>query len=474
MGEVLSKLVGIKTDVAYKSALVASTIMRNPVSRLLEGAIAMRCLKQRKDCIFWIAVYVTSLWSPAMLLGQDRGIADFPKLNSSTDWPWWRGPLRNGVSIGQDVPIEVGENKALQWRCELPGRSHGSPIVVGQRVFLPVADEKQKTHALMAVDRKTGKELWRTQVNQGGFPNKNHPKNTEASPTLACDGERLYGCFYHHDAIHLVTLDLEGKILRDQSLGFFRPKMFEYGYAPSPCLYKSYVIACAEFDGDSFMVAIDRTTGKEAWRISRPKSISFSSPVIAHVAGKDQLLISGNLKLSSYDPNDGKLLWEVDGTTNATCGTMVWEGDVVVASGGYPKAETIAVKADGSRKVLWRNDQKCYEQSLMVHQGHVYALTDKGVLYCWQVSDGKEKWLKRLKGPVSASPVLVKDRIYWANELGTLYVFSANPSEFQLLAENQVGDESFASPAVAGDQLFLRVAKTTNGNRQEYLMSFTK
>jgi len=409
-----------------------------------------------------------------MAAGQDKGIADFPKLNSKTDWPWWRGPMRNGISIDQDVPIEIGENKAFQWGCELPGRSHGSPIVVGQRVFLPVADEKQATHSVMAIDRRTGVELWRTEVNQGGFPTKNHPKNTEASPTLACDGERVFGCFFHHDAIHLVTLDLEGKLIRSQSLGYFKPKMFEYGYAPSPCLYRSNVIVSAEFDGDSFLVALDRETGKEAWRTERPKSISFSSPVVAHVAGRDQLLISGNLKLSSYDPNNGELLWDVEGTTNATCGTMVWEGDIVVASGGFPKAETIAVKADGSRKVLWRNAQKCYEQSLMLRDGFVYALTDKGVLYCWDAIEGKQKWLQRLKGPVSASPVLVQDRIYWANEMGTLYVFGANPEEFQLLAENQVGDESFASPAVCGDQIFLRVARTTNGNREEYLMCFAR
>ncbi len=421
-----------------------------------------------------IAVSLLVVSETGMVFGQDKGIADFPKLNSKTDWPWWRGPSRNGISIEQDVPIEFGENKAFQWRCALPGRSHGSPIVVGQRVFLQVADDKQKTHSVIAVDRTSGKQLWRTDVNQGGFPNKNHPKNTEASPTLASDGERLFGCFYHHDAIHLVTLDLEGKLLRSQSLGYFKPKMFEYGYAPSPCLYQSYVIVAAEFDGDSFLVAVDRETGKEVWRTERPKSISFSSPVVANVAGRDQLLISGNLKLSSYDPMNGKLLWDVDGTTNATCGTMVWEGDIVVASGGYPKAETIAVKADGSRKVLWRNEQKCYEQSMMLHNGYVYALTDKGILYCWDARDGKQKWLKRLKGPVSASPVLVQDRIYWANELGTLYVFRTNPDEFELLAENQIGDESFASPAVCGDQLFLRVARTTDGKREEYLMCFAK
>ncbi|MCU0709899.1 MAG: PQQ-binding-like beta-propeller repeat protein [Pirellula sp.] len=426
----------------------------------------------RSVALLWIALFVSaeSEWAS----GQDKGIDDFPKLQRNTDWPWWRGPMRNGIAIDQDIPIEFGEKRSLQWQCELPGRSHGSPIVVGQRVFLPVADEKDSTHSVIAVDRTNGKVLWRTEVNRGGFPTKNHPKNTEASPTLASDGERLFGCFFHHDAIHLVTLDLDGQLIRNQRLGYFKPKMFEYGYAPSPCLYQSNVIVCAEFDGDSFLVAIDRETGKEVWRTERPKSISFSSPVVAHVAGRDQLLISGNLKLSSYDPTTGELLWDVEGTTNATCGTMVWDGDIVVASGGYPKAETIAVKADGSRQVLWRNAQKCYEQSMMMTNGFVYALTDKGVLFCWDARNGEQKWLQRLKGPVSASPVLVRDRIYWANEQGTLYVFSANPNAFQLLAENQIGDESFASPAVCGGQIFLRVARSSDGIRKEVLMCFAQ
>jgi outer membrane protein assembly factor BamB len=105
----------------------------------------------------------------------------------------------------------------------------------------------------------------------------------------------------------------------------------------------------------------------------------------------------------------------------------------------------------------------------LVHQGHVYALTDNGIAYCWRISDGKELWKERLAGPVSASPVLVQDRIYWANESGTHFVFRANPAKFEPIAKNQLGTESFASPAVAGEQMFLRVAEQINGQRKEAL-----
>ncbi len=146
----------------------------------------------------------------------------------------------------------------------------------------------------------------------------------------------------------------------------------------------------------------------------------------------------------------------------------MWDGDVVFASGGYPQSETVAIKADGSGEVLWQNGQKCYEQSMLATGGHLYALTGDGILFCWRGSDGQEMWKHRLRGPVSASPILAGGHIYWANELGTLYAFKPNPDKFELVSENQLGDESFASPAVGGNHLFLRVAKR-GPQRPEFL-----
>jgi outer membrane protein assembly factor BamB len=274
--------------------------------------------------------------------------------------------------------------------------------------------------------------------------------------------------------VQATALDLDGKQIWQETVGPFRPRAFEYGYAPSPTLYRETVIISAEFDGDSAITALDRKTGKQVWRSPRPHSISFSTPVVAHVAGKDQLLISGQNKVSSYDPTTGKSLWEVDGTTFATCGTMVWEGDIVFASGGYPKAETLAVKADGSAKVLWHNPQKCYEQSMLAHNGYVYGLTDNGVLFCWRGTDGKEMWKQRLQGPVSSSPVLAGGHIYQANENGICYVFKPNPDKYDPVAQNQLGDEAFPSPAIVGKQIFIRTATRSGGGRQEFLYCLGK
>ena len=407
------------------------------------------------------------------LSAQDavQELAEFPKLNATTDWPWWRGPTRNGIADQTPVPTVLSDTENVVWKTPVPGRGHSSPIVVGSRVFLTTADHAQQTHSVLAFDRETGKPLWQTQVNQGGFPANNHAKNTEATATVACDGERLFATFYAHDAVLAVALDLDGDILWKESVCRFRPTRYEYGYAPSPLLYKNTVIIAAEYDGPSFLFALDAATGKSVWQTPRPNSISFSSPVVTSVGGRERLLLSGQEKVEAYDPATGKPLWSQPGTTYATCGTMVWEGDMVFASGGYPKAETVGVKADGSR-VVWKNNQKCYEQSMLALDGHLYALTDGGVMFCWRGNDGKEMWKQRLSGPVSASPVLAGGNIYWANESGTLYVVRPTPQKFELVAENKVGNDAFPSPAVCGGQIFLRVAQRTGAQRQEYLYCF--
>jgi len=419
------------------------------------------------------ACLAVALWvGGGIAVAQDRGILDFPKLSAETDWPWWRGPSRNGIAGSTPVPTTFGETDHVIWKTPVPGRGHSSPIVVGNRVYLATADERQKAQSVVAFDRQTGKQVWLVEISRGGFPAKNHPKNTEASPTMASDGERLFVTFYHHDQIQATALDFNGKKLWQEKVASFNPQTFQYGYAPSPLIYKQSVIIASEYDGDSFLTALNRQTGKRLWQAPRTAMITFSSPVIGHIAGKDQLLISGAEKVSSYDPNNGKPLWSTPGTTFATCGTMVWDGDIVFASGGYPKAETVAVKADGSGKVLWRNNQKCYEQSMLAHEGYVYALTGNGVIFCWRGTDGQEMWKQRLTGPVSASPVLAGGHIYWANELGTLYVFRPNPEKFDLVAENHIGTDSFPSPAITGGQVFLRVGAGQGSQRRETLYCF--
>lgn len=424
---------------------------------------------RRRDVVVWLGLAALMATQPSW--AQDKGIAEFKKLSPQTDWPWWRGPTRNGVAIGS-APTKFSDTEGVLWKAPVPGRGHSSPVVVGGKIFLTTADTEKQIHSVLAFDRKDGKQLWHVEVSQGGFPAKNHPKNTEATPTIASDGERLLVTFFHHETVQATALDFNGKQLWQQTVGAFNPKKYEYGYAPSPLLYRGTVIIASEYDGKSFIAALDRTTGKDVWRTPRPDNISFSTPAIAHVAGKNQLLLTGNERITSFDPASGKELWSTKGVATATCGTVVWNEDTVFGSGGYPQQETVAVKADGSGEVVWHNNQSLYEPSLIVVEDYVYGFTGRGIFYCWRASDGKEMWKQAMKGPVSASPVLAGGNIYWANEGGTLYVFKPNPKKFDLVSRNQVGTDSFPSPAICGGQVFLRVGHGQGASRQEMLYCF--
>jgi outer membrane protein assembly factor BamB len=206
------------------------------------------------------------------------------------------------------------------------------------------------------------------------------------------------------------------------------------------------------------------------WSTPRPKSHNYASPVVYRIAGRDQLLVAGCDQFSAYDPATGRELWNVaDATTLECVGTAVVSDGLAFASGGYPKKETVAVKADGSGQVVWRNDVQSYVPSLLAHDGCLYAVIDKGIIYCWEASTGAEKWKHRLSGTFNASPVLAGDRIYAAREDGTTFVFKASPEKFELLAENQLGQDVFATPAFVGNRIYTRIAEIQDGQRHEYL-----
>lgn len=395
--------------------------------------------------------------------------------DAKSDWRGWRGPNGNGVATdGQSPPTEWSETKNVLWKVRVPGRGHSSPTVVGDKVVLTTADEARQVQSVVCFDRKTGKQLWKTDINTGGFPRRIHRKNTHATPTVASNGKLLFAAFNNNASVQLAALDMDGNVLWKKAAGDFQPKRYHYGYAPSPLVDNDLVIVSAESPAAGFLAAFDQKTGRERWRATRKAQTSYSSPIVAKIGGKNQLLISGDKKISVYDPATGKTLWEAASVCTVTCGTMVWNDGLVFASGGYPQRGTIAMKADGSGKIVWQHPVKCYEQSLLAHDGHVYAVADGGVAYCWNAADGTLKWRARLGGDVSASPVLANGHIYAANERGTFFVFKANPEKFELAAKNQLGDSSFATPTICGGMIFLRVRVGTARRGSDWLYCIAK
>lgn len=390
-------------------------------------------------------------------------------VSQAADWSQWRGPSHNNIAPdGESVPVEWSERQNVRWRTKVPGRGHSTPIVSGDLIVLTSADERNKAQAVMAFDRASGERRWLTPVSQGGFP-KIHVKNTHASPTPAAAGGLLYATFCHHGQVEAVALDRQGEKVWSTNVGPFSPKAYEYGYGASPTVYGDTLIVTGSCDVTAWMKALDLKTGQVVWQQQRPKVLNWASPIVTSLHGREQLVISGGDMIASYDPGSGQPLWKADCLTMATAGTCVWSDGIVLASGGFPDSQTVAVAGDGSGEVLWSNKVRCYEQSMMSHDGYLYALADTGVAWCWNAKTGAEMWKKRLIGPVSASPLLVGDNIYAANEKGTMFVFKASPEKFDLVARNNLGTESFASPVVADGVIYLRVAEGRRARRQEML-----
>ncbi|MCB1079531.1 MAG: PQQ-binding-like beta-propeller repeat protein, partial [Verrucomicrobiae bacterium] len=176
----------------------------------------------------------------------------------------------------------------------------------------------------------------------------------------------------------------------------------------------------------------------------------------------------------SFDPLTGKTLWEIEGATTECVTSTVTDGERIFTSGGYPKNHVAAVAADGSGKVVWETNDRVYVPSMLIKEGNLFAVMDGGIAICWDSATGKERWKARLGGNFTSSPVMVGDRIYAANESGTLYVFKADPNGLEVLAENHLGNEIFSTPAICGDEVFLRVAFYEGEKRREKLFCFGK
>ncbi len=389
----------------------------------------------------------------------------------SADWPWWRGPQRNGVANpNQDPPTQWSASQNVAWKSPVPGRGHSSPTVVGRRVFLATADEQLGTQSVLCYDRETGKQLWQTEVHRGGLMRKNE-KSSAASGTVACDGESVFICFANNGAVYVTAINLDGKQRWQTKIADY---VIHKGYGASPAVYQSLVIASADSHAGGVIAGLDRSTGAVQWKHDRPKEPNYTSPIILNVAGRDQLFLTGCNLFSSFDPRKGTTLWEVKGATTECVTSTVTDGERVFCSGGYPKNHLAAVLADGSGKVAWETKDRVYVPSLLARDGYLFGVLDAGVAACWKSDTGEQTWKKRLGGEFSASPVLVGDTIYATSENGETFIFRADPVKFEQIAVNKLGDQAMASTTICGGRIYMRVVEQVDGQRQEMLYCLAK
>ena len=429
---------------------------------------------------------IAVLLATALLASPAGHAAD---VGAEDRWPGWRGDGQ-GVARHARLPLEWTASRNVAWKTEIPGRGHSSPIVWGNRLFLTTAIEgdvvpgakaiehvaegqqfvhpeaigadRRHTFKLLSLDVKDGRVLWERTAWEGTPVDSRHKKASFASPTAATDGERVYAYFGSEG---LYAYDFEGTLVWKFDPGVVGT--MGVGVGTSPLLYRDLVILlCDEDNGEkSYLVALDRRTGKEKWRVPRKIEVSWATPVVVPAAGRDELVTAGNQLVQAYDPETGRELWRMKGLeSNAVTTPLVGDG-VVIVSSGYPSKITIAVKPGGSgdvtdsSQVLWRyNKGSAYVPSPILYDGHVYLMTDRGLLTCLDARTGEVRY-EGARPPVPASfmasPVAVNGHLLLTSQDGDTFVVRAGP-RFELVGTNPLGEPISASAAVAGGRLFIR------------------
>jgi len=308
-------------------------------------------------------------------------------------------------------------------------------------------------------------------VHRGGMMTDGNKKASQASSSVASDGERFFVNFLNDGAVYTTALDRKGEQL-------WQTKITDYtvhqGYGSSPAVYDSLVIVSADNKGGGAIAGLNRATGKIVWKNSRPEKPNYASPIILNADGRDQLIFTGCDLVTSLNPKTGEPLWEVEGATTECVTSTITDSGLVFTSGGYPKNHVSAVRADGSGETVWEKNTRVYVPSMLARDGLSVAVTDRGVATCWNAETGEVLWQHRLGGTFTASPVLVGDRLYATNESGETFVVKVSKTGVEEIAENELGDEVYSTPTICGSRIYMRVAKRSGGDRQEMLYCLGK
>jgi hypothetical protein len=375
------------------------------------------------------------------------------------NWPCWRGPRLDGTSLEKNVPTHWSAASNVVWKTPLPGVGHASPIVWENKVFTVAALPGSEERVLLGLDRKSGEILWRRTVVTSPLERK-HSLNSHASSTPATDGQLVYVAFLDRKDMVVAAYDFEGK-----QQWLVRPGPFAsmHGFCSSPILFKDKVIVNGDHDGDSYLVALRRTDGKTLWKTPREnKTRSYCVPIIRELAGHTQMILSGDKCVASYDPNDGSLHWIIDGPTEQFVASVVYneKTDLLFVTGGYPEHHILAAKADGrgnvtNTKIVWRTTRGvAYVPSPLSEGDYFLVVSDSGVAHCFEAGTGKILWQERL-GEHHASLVSASGLVYFLNDDGVMNVVKPGP-DFVRVAQNEIGERTFASPAISDGQIFLR------------------
>jgi len=380
---------------------------------------------------------------------------------SGADWPRFRGPNGTGVAAG---PLPAIDAKAPLWKTALPGRGVSSPIVVGGKVFVQSASDDGAKRQLVCLDAATGAAEWTKELD--GKTAKRHAKNSLASGTPACDGERVYVISWDGAAIGLLAYDVAGKELWSQSLGGF---VSQHGPGHSPAVYDGVVYVNVDDDRGAVLKAFDAKTGTAKWVAERkPQRASYSTPFLLERPGKPAEIVLGTTtEVTAYDPAKGTVVWSYPIAWPAgemplrVVGSPVYAGGLVVLYTGDGGGSRYAVGIDPEGKTpakVWevKKGPTPYVPAMLARGDLLFWIADNGIACCAEAKTGKLLWQERVSSKeVTASPILVGDEILVIAEPGAVYVLKAG-REYELVRRADIGQRVSASPALADGKLYVR------------------
>lgn len=416
-------------------------------------------------------------------------------LASGQNWPGFRGERASGLGEGKTVTTwSLEPFRNVLYRVAVPGLAHSSPVIWGDRIFLttavsaggestlkvglygditPVANEPAQSWRVLALDRASGKLLWERVAHEGVPKTKRHPKSTHANPTPATDGERVVAFFGSEG---LFCYDFSGKLLWKRDFGvldsaFFQAPDAQWGFASSPIIHDGMVVVQADVLGESFLEALSVEDGTTLWRTKRSDVPTWSTPNVVETDAGAQIVVNGWKHIGGYDASTGKELWRLEGGGDIPVPTpQSAHGLVFITNAHGPGSPIFAVRsgargtiapgADGtSEHIAWSIPQGgAYMQTPLVDGEYLYSCRDNGVLSCFRAKTGEMLYRERLgsgSSGFSASPVAADGKIYFTSEQGQVHVVKAGPT-FELLAVNDLGDVTMATPAVSDGVLYFR------------------
>lgn len=428
------------------------------------------------------------------------------RVTTSKHWPSFRGPFASGVADGQNPPATWDVEKAqnVKWKTPIPGMSHASPVIWGDRVFITTAvtsdtssklrvglygdvapdkDVSKHIWKVYCLDKKNGKIIWERTAFEGVPKVKRHTKATQANSTPATDGKHLVVLF---GAEGLYCYDFSGKLVWKKDLGmldsgwFYDPD-YQWGHGSSPIIYKNLVIVQCDIQKNSFIAAYDLKDGKSVWQTQRDEIPSWGTPTIHEGKSRVELIANGTKYIRGYDPLTGKELWKLAGNSEITTPTPFVAHDLIYVTSGYRPIQPIyairlgatgdislADKAESNAHIAWSKQRGGpYMPTPIVYGDYLYVCANNGAVTCYNAKTGEQIYRNRLGGQGSgyaftASPIAADDKIYFTSEDGEIFVVKAGP-QYELLATNSMHEVCMATPAISEGMILVRTQQHVYG-----------